>query len=255
MLPLLVGLVLAAAYAVPGKPAPTSFPPSFHEAFRLETLAGDPGTAAACYAGLLLDEDGPSPSNIRAAAGLGLARCLERLDRRAEAAAACGWVLALPGLLEWERAGALAGITRNAPDWLLSTERSPDRWTLSKAEVRDAVAGAFRILSEIKIEPYLERDGLVGGLLVRSVGDGSLPGRRGLRPYDLIRRINGRPLTSTGAQEILSLLGSLKDEPVVEVEIERLGIPLSLRYEILPDTDLVARHGPFPRPTFTEVPP
>jgi hypothetical protein len=241
MLPLLASLILAAAAANPALP-------SFHEAFRREALAGDPGAAAACYAGLL---DEPSS---RAAAGLGLARCLERLDRRAEAAAACGWVLALPGLLEEERAGALAGIARNAPDWLLSTERSPDRWTLSKAEVRDAVAGAFRILSEIKIEPYLERDGLVGGLLLRSVGDGSLPARRGLKPYDLIRRINGRPLTSTGAQEILSLLGSLKDEPVVEVEIERLGTPLTLRYEILPDPDLVARHGPFPRPAFTEVP-
>lgn len=212
-----------------------------HEAFRLETLAGDPAAAAALYATL--------PGEP--AAVLGLGRCLERLGRKPEAARAYGALLARRDLDAADAAAALEGIARTEPAWLESREAKPGAWLLSRAEVEEAVAGAFRLMSRLKVEPYLERDGAVGGLLLRSLEADALPARRGLKAYDLIRRINGRPLTSSGAAEIIALLGALKDEAVVEVELERLGNALTLRYEILSPRDLVLRQGPFPEPAFT----
>lgn len=217
-------------------------PAALHEAFRLEAFAGDPLAAAGRYAGALED-----PASAPAA-GLGLGRCLERLGHRPEAARAFGWALSASAPGTAEEAGALAGIRRGAPAWLESAETAPGSWILSRAEVEEAVAGAFQILGQLKVEPYKERDGRVGGLLLRAVGNGSLVARRGFQPYDILRSVNRRPLTSSGAAEILALLAALKDEPLVEVEIERLGEARTLRFEILRDRDLALRHGPFPKP-------
>ncbi len=236
---MVLGVICLVAAALAGGPAQ---PSPLHEAFRLEALSGELPAAAARYAAAL---DTPASSS---AAGLGLGRCLERLGRHQEAALAFGWVASLPRLGLGEEARALAGAARCAPGWLQSTETAPGHWVLSRTEVQDVVAGAFQILSRLKVEPYLERDGRVGGLMLRAVEADCLVARRGLKPYDIVRSVNRRPLTSSGATEILSLLAVLKDEPLVEVEIERLGEAMTLRFEILRDRDLVLRHGPFPRP-------
>ncbi len=216
--------------------------PPLHEAFRLE-VAGEYEAAAARYTVAIDDAPG---SEVQAALGLG--RCLERLERREQAASAFGWALSRPGTSARETASALAGVGRDAPAWIASREASPGVWILSRAEALDAVAGSFQILSQLKVEPYLERDGRVGGLMLRSVAPDCLVARRGFQAYDIVRRVNRRPLTSSGADEILALLGALKDEPWVEVEIERLGEARTLRFEILDDRGLALRRGPFPRP-------
>lgn len=220
-----------------------------HDAFRMEALRGDPAAAAALYSESLAEPAAPC------AGAVGLGRCLERLGRDREAAGAYAWALEQEGASETDAAAAVAGVCRTAPELLESFETAPGRWLLPRSEVGAAIEGAFGILGQIKVEPYLEKGGQVGGLLLRSVEEGSLPARRGFRPYDIVRRIQGRPVTSSGADEILSLLASLRNEPVVEVELERLGGRATLRYEILDDRALLRRRGPFPKPAWRLSPP
>jgi len=86
------------------------------------------------------------------------------------------------------------------------------------------------------LRKFLERDVQIslsagGGLRIDSLDAGSMPAARGVKPGDVLREVNGRPLSS------LSDLQAILSNPPksgLQLTLERAGKPLVIEYRPLP---------------------
>ncbi len=84
-------------------------------------------------------------------------------------------------------------------------------------------------MQSARIVPFME-EGRPVGFRLYGIRQTSLAGRLGLQNGDLVRSVNGRPLTTP--EEALNVYAELSSAPTIDVEIERRGQPLQLRYRV-----------------------
>ena len=108
---------------------------------------------------------------------------------------------------------------------------NPNRWILDPKERDYIAANADRLLEEVDLQPYAP-GGNVQGFRVDGLPSNSLMAQRGIQPGDVIKSINGRPVTSReGASEIMSD-PTVRASGAVRVEIERAGRVLTQEFSL-----------------------
>ncbi|RMG58584.1 MAG: hypothetical protein D6713_07420 [Deltaproteobacteria bacterium] len=86
-----------------------------------------------------------------------------------------------------------------------------------------------KIITHVRIIPYFER-GEAAGFRLAAIRPGSEFSQLGFSPGDIIKKVNGIPLTSP--EKIYTIFQNLKDEKKIEVDILRRGEKKTLVYEI-----------------------
>ena len=86
------------------------------------------------------------------------------------------------------------------------------------------------------VQVLLDRDVRIsriagGGLRIDDLSPDSLPAVRGLKPGDLLREMNGRPLSTIG--DLQAILSS-PPKPGLQLTLERAGRPVLIEYRLLP---------------------
>lgn len=122
----------------------------------------------------------------------------------------------------------LPGMT---PDTSRLVEKvASNRWSLSRSEFTSAISNPNQLLAQVKVTPYLEA-GQVRGFRLDDVKRGSLAESLGVRSGDIIRKVGGQELDG-GVPKALQIYQEIKDRPIISVEVERGGRPITLTYEI-----------------------
>lgn len=80
-----------------------------------------------------------------------------------------------------------------------------------------------------------ERAGVTLGYKLYGIRRGSLPKAVGLKNGDLVRSINGKPLSSL--DEVMKLFTELRKSTRYDLEIDRRGVPLTLTLELVERLD------------------
>ena len=106
---------------------------------------------------------------------------------------------------------------------------SKETYRLDRRFVEEQTADIGTILKDVFIVPVV-RKGETVGFKFRYVKPGSLLYKYGLRSGDLILSVNGRPIRTV--EEAFKIYNILRNENLVQVEIERRGKRKVLVYEI-----------------------
>lgn len=107
---------------------------------------------------------------------------------------------------------------------------SETRCTIDQAFVDAALANPASLAKQARVVPAM-RDGVTSGYKLYGIRPGSLPKALGLKNGDLIRSVNGHPLTTL--DETMKLYTKLRVEKTFILEIDRRGSPLTLTIEIV----------------------
>ena len=117
---------------------------------------------------------------------------------------------------------AAAGVAAAPPPIVQST--GPDRQLVDRRQLQQQM-GRPEFLNQALIVPNPD-----GGFLVRQVQAGSLYEKLGLRPGDVIRNVNGQPLTSM--DDVMRLYQQFGTAQRVLVDVQRQGRNETLYYDM-----------------------
>ena len=126
---------------------------------------------------------------------------------------------------DWLKQGF--GIGRKLPASGKSASRN--RKIVDRREVAEAFSNIPKLLSQVQAVPVFSKTGMQGVTLMAIKSD-SIFDRLGFQKGDLLKTINGVSIGDPGT--LLTALRRVKDEPRVNLEIERNNKPLTLAYEI-----------------------
>src|SRR6266850_1029934 len=118
--------------------------------------------------------------------------------------------------------GTAAGVPAPPPPIVQST--GPDRQLVDRRQLQQQM-GRPEFLNQALIVPNPD-----GGFLVRQVQAGSLYEKLGLRPGDVIRNVNGQPLTSM--DDVMRLYQQFGTAQRVLVDVQRQGRNETLYYDM-----------------------
>ena len=118
--------------------------------------------------------------------------------------------------------GTAAGVTAPLPPIVQST--GPDRQLVDRRQLQQQM-GRPEFLNQALIVPNPD-----GGFLVRQVQAGSLYEKLGLRPGDVIRNVNGQPLTNM--DDVMRLYQQFGTAQRVLVDVQRQGRSETLYYDM-----------------------
>jgi hypothetical protein len=110
---------------------------------------------------------------------------------------------------------------------LLASTDAREIWGIDAGELDWAAQNSPQVLNQdAQISPCAG-----GGMRIDTLNSGSMAAARGLKPGDILREVNGRPLRSLG-----DLQSVFSDPPksVLQLTLERAGKPIVLEYRALP---------------------
>jgi len=102
----------------------------------------------------------------------------------------------------------------------------PDHYRVSRSALMP-----HELMRSARIVPHIS-GGRVIGFKLYGIRTGGLMGQLGLKNGDVVRSVNGQPLTSP--HQALTIYSQIRTMTKVTLEITRLGRPITLRYTILP---------------------
>lgn len=102
-------------------------------------------------------------------------------------------------------------------------------YNISRDLVQDSLNDLASVVSGVRVEPYFE-GGAPGGFRVSRLQAGSLLTNMGFQNGDIIKSVNGRPLSST--EDAMRLYGAMKDSPFFQVGILRNNRPATLQIRV-----------------------
>ena len=105
------------------------------------------------------------------------------------------------------------------------TERVVNRQTVLNT-LKD---NPFQVLHEAALQPAFAAGALVGVQLASMQGDGILE-QSGFKSGDIVRTVNGQPVSNPA--QVLTLPQQLLSAEVVEVQVERNGQPITLKFHL-----------------------
>ncbi len=104
-----------------------------------------------------------------------------------------------------------------------------NRWSLPRSELASMISNPNQLLAQVKVSSYLEA-GQMKGFRLDDVQRGSLAESLGVRAGDIIKGVEGQRLDSF--ERAIDIYKEVMDRPVIRVEVERGGRPVTLTYEI-----------------------
>jgi len=137
----------------------------------------------------------------------------ERIDLEAPRSIAAG------------KAGSAAA--RNAGFRITVARSGENNFTLSRKELDNALRDPNQLsyLGVIGVPPG-------GGVRMDAAPDGSLAQKLGLKPGDVIKRVNGQPVLSTG--DLARLYQQFATTSLIQAEVQRGPATVQLSYAIQP---------------------
>jgi len=106
---------------------------------------------------------------------------------------------------------------------------SANRFLVNREDVTAAVGNVNQFMTQARIKPYFV-GGRPSGFSVSEIQPGSLMEKLGLQNDDVIKKVNGQPITKP--EEIFQAYSQLQRDSNIEVEIERGNRSEVFRYEI-----------------------
>lgn len=134
------------------------------------------------------------------------------------------------GLVVVRRSGIEEQLTRHAGERTPESTRVDAVSRVARREALALLGDTHRLMREVRVTPIFQ-EGSLAGFMFASISDGSFLLSLDLRPGDIVRAINGRPLKSL--PEVLALAGTLPHASTVTVELIRDGQPFTHRFELL----------------------
>jgi hypothetical protein len=229
---------IASASDEPGAKGPYLF----GEGLYLEHALGEPLRALSLYAQAIDDPETSPPLRERGRYRIG--RCWEALGENGKAAEAYRELVLQE---EQEHSPypeqALERLEQLRPDWFSSGSAGEKEWRLNRREIERRRHEWLEWLQHSRAEPFLSQGKVEGWILRELPGDDFF----GLRPYDTVRKIDGRPIQAASipalVEEIRTHLSS--DRWVIEVErfSPQKGEPilLTLTYHLLAPLEMIER--------------
>lgn len=108
---------------------------------------------------------------------------------------------------------------------------SENHWQLDPREKAYIVKNQARIRSEARLTPhYNPKTGKADGVEIRGADKGTLVHKRGFRKSDVIKAVNGVPVT--GPQSIESLTKKFRNSRKVTITFERRGVTKTVTYNV-----------------------
>lgn len=104
-----------------------------------------------------------------------------------------------------------------------------NRWVVARSAADAARENVGEQLRTALIQPNLV-NGKTDGFMVKSIQPGTLLAQMGLRPGDVLKRVNQTPLDSP--EKALQIMQQLREARQLSIDLERAGKPLSFVYEI-----------------------
>jgi general secretion pathway protein C len=111
----------------------------------------------------------------------------------------------------------------------VSQSSGPQRRIMDRREIDAAVADTTRLLMQAQALPHLDK-GKLDGFVLTSVMPSGFFEKIGLKPNDVLQRINGVELRDPGM--LFSVFQQLRNERTVQVDLVRNAQPQTLTYEI-----------------------
>jgi len=106
---------------------------------------------------------------------------------------------------------------------------SANRYLINREDVTAAVGNINQFMTQARLKPHFEMGRPVGYSLSEIV-PGSLIEKLGLRNQDVIKKVNGLPISRP--EEVFQAYSQLQRDSNIEIEIERAGRSEVFRYEI-----------------------
>ena len=107
-----------------------------------------------------------------------------------------------------------------------------DPFVITQEQLHYYVENLSTLLSEVRLLNHYDSDGSVDGLLVAEMAPGSVFSKRGFSPGDIIKEVDGTPLTDASQLTAIAQTIVKEDLPFVDVTIERDGEEDILVYEL-----------------------
>jgi general secretion pathway protein C len=101
---------------------------------------------------------------------------------------------------------------------------------VDRREVEQATANLSQLITQIRVVPNMGPENQADGFKVFSIRPASLFARIGLRNGDVLKEVNGIPLT--GVDQAYQALTGLQGESSIQVNLIRQNEPITLSYEI-----------------------
>jgi len=102
-------------------------------------------------------------------------------------------------------------------------------YKVSKEFVRDSMNDLAKIMSTVRVRPYV-KDGKPQGFQISRLKEGSLLKTMGFQDEDIIRSINGQDIRSP--EDAMKLYNTLKDSSFFNITIVRNNQPMTLNYKV-----------------------
>ncbi len=106
---------------------------------------------------------------------------------------------------------------------------APNRFLVNREDVSAAVGDINQFMTQARLKPHFEA-GKPTGYSVSEVVPGSLMEKLGLRNNDVIKKVNGLPISRP--EEVMQAYAQLQRDSNIELEVERSGRSEVLKYEI-----------------------
>ncbi|MCC6502907.1 MAG: hypothetical protein IT362_07210 [Deltaproteobacteria bacterium] len=111
----------------------------------------------------------------------------------------------------------------------IASSRGDGRWVVDQRAVEGIFDNMDKVLTDARFTPYVE-GGKLSGFQVSEIKTGGVFGLIGLQNGDVVLSINEYKLDSPG--KVAQILGGLKGETEVKVDVLRGKQPRTLRYQI-----------------------
>lgn len=105
----------------------------------------------------------------------------------------------------------------------------PQRITLNRSQIEDAMQNVTDLMGQIKVRPHFE-DGRPDGLQLSSIKPRSIFRRMGLRNGDIITGVDGQQIESV--DDALKFYENIRSAANMTVDIKRRGRPRTIEYNI-----------------------
>lgn len=104
-----------------------------------------------------------------------------------------------------------------------------NRKSLSHKYIQKQAKSLSKILQQARALPYM-KNGKLEGFVISNIASGSLHQAAGLQNGDIVRKVNGQPVTST--QQAMVMYKSLKNATSIDLELSRNGAIIPIHYKV-----------------------
>lgn len=114
-------------------------------------------------------------------------------------------------------------------------EEDPDQLVMTRDQYKTYLENVGKYMNEIIVLSHYGPDGQLDGLLLAKVPKESEASKRGLKEGDIIKSVQGIPVTDTGTASKAAWDAYKNEDYTLELEIIRNGEEETLMYEIWPE--------------------